>query len=136
MWSVDRRGREGLQNRRVSAEEKDGGSSLPGYVNLRDFRCKVSCKKILSVVSNRSGLTIDDLRGPVRAKGVAMWRQISHALCRDLTSFSLSQISKAVNRDHTTIINSLKRVEHYKKTDPEIAKVYAELVEEVMGELQ
>ena len=133
IWSVDSRGRKGVQNRRVSAKEKDGGSTLHGYVNLRDFRCKISCKKILSAVAHRSGLTVEDLKGPVRANGVAMWRQVAHALCRDLTSFSFPQIAKAVNRDHTTLLNSLKRVEHYKKTDPEIARIYSDLRNQIQS---
>ena len=130
-WGSDRGGREGLQDRHLSAQEKDGRSSFPGYVNLRDFRVKVSCKEILSAVAERAGLTVDDLRGPVRANGVSMWRQVAHALCRDLTSFSFPQIAKAVNRDHTTLLHSLKRVEHYKNTDPEIARIYSELRDQI-----
>lgn len=136
MWSADRGGREGLQNRCVSPQEKDGGSSLPGYVNLRDFRCKISCKEILTAVAHRSGLTVDDLRGPVRAQGVAMWRQIAHALCRDLTSFSFPQIGSAVNRDHTTLLNSLKRVEHYRQSDPQIDAIYKDLRSQIQSTLK
>ena len=60
------------------------------------------------------------LRGQSRAKEVSLARQIAMYLIRQMTNLSLKDIGKEFeNRDHTTVLHSIGRVEDMIKNDPE-----------------
>lgn len=55
-----------------------------------------------------AGLTLNEIRGPRRDRVAYRARQVAYAACRD-AGFTLSQIGKFANRDHTTVLNGLQR---------------------------
>jgi chromosomal replication initiator protein len=66
--------------------------------------------------------TPDDLRGQRRSKNTAMARQISMNLCRSLTNLSLKDIGEQFeDRNHSTVLSSIRKVEELLKAHPEIA---------------
>ena len=82
---------------------------------------QVSIADIIKLVAHDYNLTIADLKGPRRQRNITLPRQIAMLLARELTECSLPQIGKAFGgRDHTTVINSLKRMELFSRTKPEL----------------
>jgi chromosomal replication initiator protein len=69
-----------------------------------------------------------DLRGQGRSKELAQARQIAMYLIRNMTKLSLKDIGKEFqNRDHTTVLHSIDRIEKLSKKDPEIAEVVKDI---------
>ncbi len=68
------------------------------------------------------------LRGQGRTKDTALARQISMYLIRQMTSLSLKEIGREFeNRDHTTVLHSIDRVEKLKKSKPEVAEIIKDI---------
>jgi len=68
------------------------------------------------------------LRGQSRAKEIATPRHIAIYLIRNMTKLSLSDIGKEFgNRNHTTVINSVDRVEKLCKEDPATAEILKDI---------
>lgn len=74
---------------------------------------------ILHVVSEHTGISIQDICSKKRSQDIATARQIVMYLCRKLTVMSLQSVGNIVGgRDHTTVINGEKRVELKRNEDP------------------
>ncbi|MBR2491184.1 MAG: chromosomal replication initiator protein DnaA [Ruminiclostridium sp.] len=74
--------------------------------------------------------SIDDtaLRGQGRTKETSLARQIAMYLIRNMTKLSLKEIGKEFNnRDHTTVLHAIERIEEFCKTKPEIAEVVKDI---------
>ena len=68
------------------------------------------------------------LKGQTRSKDVNLARQIAMFQIRRMTSLSLKEIGKEFDgRDHTTVINSIKRIEEMMKKDPEKAEIIKDI---------
>ena len=72
---------------------------------------RVTQDKIFAAVANKYGVTVEDIRGSRRTKDIAMARHVSIYIMRNVTGMSLPSIGKVFNRDHTTILSSIKTVE-------------------------
>ncbi len=74
----------------------------------------------------------EDLRGQNRSKTTAMARQISMYLMRTLTDLSLQAIGDQFeNRNHATVINSIRKIEGLIKTDPHTATVVRDITSNI-----
>ena len=57
-----------------------------------------------------------------RSINIARPRQIAMFLCKELTSYSYPEIGRAFsNRDHTTVIHSVKTIDRLRKNDNELS---------------
>jgi len=73
---------------------------------------------IQRIVAEEYHLTLNDLKGKKRNKGVLKPRHIAVYLCRELTEYSLTEIGQAFGgKDHSTIINSFKNIEEESRSD-------------------
>ena len=69
-----------------------------------------------------------DLRGQSRTKETSLARQVAMYLIRNMTKLSLKEIGKEFsNRDHTTVLHAIERIEDFCKTKPEIAEVVKDI---------
>jgi chromosomal replication initiator protein len=76
---------------------------------------------IIEETARYYSLTPDDLRGQRRSKNTAMARQVSMYLMRSLTNLSLKDIGEQYeDRNHSTVLSSIRKVEDLLKTDPEM----------------
>lgn len=66
---------------------------------------------IIAEVSRFYGVEENLLRGRLKSNNVVMPRQIAMYLIRDLTHQSYKTIGREFGRDHTTVINSLQKVD-------------------------
>ena len=83
----------------------------------------VTVDKILTNVSRHYSVSVEDLKGKKRT--------ISIYIIRTMTEMSLPAIGKVFNRDHTTIINSLEKVENEIKGNPTLDIEIKALLKEI-----
>ena len=77
---------------------------------------EVMVDKILSVVAKKNGLSPDDLKSKKRQDNIAKARHVAIYITRNLTNLPLQTIAKNFNRDHSTIMSSIDKVEIDLKT--------------------
>ena len=83
---------------------------------------------IIEEVSKFYGIETEAIRGQGRTKDTALARQIAMYQIRRMTNLSLKEIAREFdNRDHTTVMHSIERVEKLTKTNPEIAEVIKDI---------
>jgi chromosomal replication initiator protein len=87
-----------------------------------------SAEEIQQRVAESFGISRAELVGSSRAATPLRARQVAIFLTRDLTDLSLPQIGRLYGgRDHTTVINSLRRVEASLDEDADLAEKVREL---------
>ena len=85
-------------------------------------------EEIQRQVAAAFGISRSELVGPTRAAIPLRARQVAMLLTREMTDLSLPQIGRLYGgRDHSTVLNSLRRVEATVGDDPELAARLAEL---------
>jgi len=72
-------------------------------------------------------LGVEELRGERRIKHVAHARQVAMYLCRTLTQASLPEIGKKFNKDHSTVLTSVRKIDLLKETDEQLKLELGEL---------
>ena len=78
----------------------------------------ITIDTIQKAVSNYYNISVDDLKSDTRKKTVAIPRHIAIYLSRHLTEYSLMEIGEEFGgRDHTTIMNSINKIENQQKID-------------------
>ena len=79
-------------------------------IKFKHQRVYEPLESIRRVVQKEFNLTTNEMLGRQRARKFSFPRFIGYWLCRQLTHSSLPEIARVYNRDHTTIINGVKRV--------------------------
>jgi chromosomal replication initiator protein len=80
--------------------------------NGEEISSEISVTAIQTAVAKEWGVTTEGLRSKVRTKNLTTPRQVSMFLIRELLGLQLVEIGRAFgNRDHSTVIHSLNRVE-------------------------
>ncbi len=86
-----------------------------------DEKKVITPEYIISVVSEHFNVSAADLSGNKRNSKIVVPRQISMYLCRDIIDTSLKTIGKHLgNRDHTTIMHGIEKIEKEMKTNDNI----------------
>ena len=79
-------------------------------------------ESIIRETARYYSLKPEDLRGQSRSKNTATARQVSMYLMRSLTNLSLKDIgAEYEDRNHATVLSSIRKVEDLLKTDPAMA---------------
>lgn len=72
---------------------------------------EITADAIMAAAAAFFTVSIEDLRGPRKAKALAQARQIAMYLCRELTHLSLPAIGRAFGgRHHTTVLHAEKKI--------------------------
>lgn len=82
---------------------------------------------IIDYIAKYFDLDTDSLQGQSRGRDVTNARQIAMYLIRRMNNMSLKDIGKAFNRDHSTVMHSLEKVENQMRSDPAFAEVVKEI---------
>ncbi|MDD6401291.1 MAG: chromosomal replication initiator protein DnaA [Lachnospiraceae bacterium] len=78
----------------------------------KDTNVNITPELIINIVSEHMGISADDIKSNKRSQDIATARQVVMYLCRKYTVLSLKSIGDSIGgKDHTTIINGIKRVE-------------------------
>ncbi len=75
---------------------------------------------IIEKVADFYDIAPDEVIGKGKTKNVANARQMSIYLIRKLTGLTLEQIGEVLNRDHSTVLHSIRKVEENLQSDPKL----------------
>ncbi len=85
---------------------------------LKSSQRKVNIEEIQKKVSQHFNVKMSDMSSARRSRTIARPRQIAMYLSKNLTSRSLPEIGRRFgNRDHTTVIHAVKKVEELRNKD-------------------
>jgi chromosomal replication initiator protein len=89
---------------------------------------EVTIKGIQDHVSDRFGLSLEELCGDKRSQNIVYPRQVAMYLSRELTDSSLPKIGKEFGgRDHTTVIHATSKIARLIKEDRSVYNLVQEL---------
>jgi len=105
---------------------------------LKDFinysKNAVSIGSIQNIVANYFNLKIEEMLSARRSRSLARPRQIAMYLAKQNTTNSLPEIGrKFSNRDHTTVIHAVKKIEELMKNDNEIKQNVMEIKKKLLN---
>jgi chromosomal replication initiator protein len=76
-------------------------------------------------------VTVEALREDRRHKALSHARQVAMYLCRKLTKSSFPEIASRFNKDHSTVIAAVRKVEGLRETDASVKRELDELEEKL-----
>lgn len=88
-------------------------------------------EKILSVVSNHYSVSVENLKSKKRNDAIANARHVAIYLIRKLTELPLKSIGEIFNRDYSTAISSISKVELNIKTKNNTSSEIKKLLKEI-----
>lgn len=88
---------------------------------------------IQRVVCHHFKLRTNDLLSKDRHKSIAFARHVAMYLCKQRLKCSFPELGRAFgNRDHTTVMSAVRKVEHLRASDPEV-RAHLEALERKLG---
>jgi chromosomal replication initiator protein len=89
---------------------------------------EVSIERIQTTVSERFGISTDELCGDKRSQNIVYPRQVAMYLSRELTDSSLPKIGREFGgRDHTTVIHATSKIARLIREDRSVYNLVQEL---------
>ena len=93
-----------------------------------DAAPEVTIPRIQEAISERFGVTLEELVSPRRSQSVAYPRQVAMYLSRELTDSSLPKIGKEFGgRDHTTVMHATSKITRLIREDRSVYNLVQEL---------
>ena len=86
---------------------------------------------ILSETARYFQVTSDDVKGISRQKNIVTARHITSYLIRNLTNLSLPGIGTFLNRDHATVLASIRKIENQIKSDKELSDTIRDITSNI-----
>ena len=88
----------------------------------------LSTELILSITANYYKMRVDDLMGSSRKQNIALARQVSMFLCRQLLGASFPALGRVFGgKDHSTVLYSVRKIDELQKDDKDMKRVLQEL---------
>lgn len=91
----------------------------------------VTVEKIFTAIYQKYNVKKEDLISSKRSKEIAFARHICAYLIREVTEMSYPNIGKLFGRDHTTVMNSIDKIEHRLINDSVLDFELKEIIKEV-----
>ena len=93
----------------------------------------INVESIQNIVANHFNLNLQEMLSPRRSRSLARPRQIAMYLAKQHTTNSLPDIGrKFSNRDHTTVIHAVKKIDELIKKDNEIKQSISEIKKKLL----
>jgi len=97
---------------------------------------EASVEDIQRVVCHHFKLRSTDLLSKDRHKSIAFARHVAMYLCKQRLKCSFPELGRAFgNRDHTTVISAVRKVEALRGSDPEV-RAHLEAIERKLGSIE
>jgi chromosomal replication initiator protein len=105
---------------------------------LKDFiiynNNSINIESIQNIVATHFNLKLEEMLSPRRSRSLARPRQIAMYLAKQHTTNSLPDIGrKFSNRDHTTVIHAVKKIDELIKKDNEIKQNVIEIKKRLLS---
>ncbi len=89
-------------------------------------------ESIIVIVAKHYGTTRIDIKSARRTADIVRPRQVAMYLARTFTLQSLPEIGRRFgNRDHTTVLHAVRKINRLVKTDPDLAHDVAHIEMEI-----
>ena len=89
---------------------------------LRSYDKRTTIDEIQKKVAEHFNISVKEMQSSRRARTVARPRQIAMYLAKQLTSRSLPEIGRKFDRDHTTVMHAVRKVEELIVEDASLAE--------------
>ncbi len=89
---------------------------------LRSYDRRTTIDEIQKKVAEHFNISVKEMQSSRRARTVARPRQIAMYLAKQLTSRSLPEIGRKFDRDHTTVMHAVRKVEELIVEDASLAE--------------
>ena len=125
---------EGVLNKiKIMTELHEGSLSLKEIEKiLKQIERELTVEEIQKKTAKAFGISVEELKSPSRKKHIVTTRQAAMYLIRKNLKKPLNDISLAFGKkDHTTVLNSLKKVEKLKSKDREFKQLLELLQREI-----
>lgn len=125
---------EGVLNKiKIMTELHEGQLSLKEIEKiLKQVEGELTVEEIQKKTARAFNLSVEDLKSPSRKKQIVTGRQTAMYLIRKNLKKPLNDISLAFGKkDHTTVLNSIKKVEKLKAEDKEFKRILSVLQKEI-----
>lgn len=118
-----------LKNREVNVElAEEALKDLISPNNQKD----ITPDLIIEIVAEHFNVTPTEIISTKKSRNIAFPRQVSMYLCRKLTDVSLNDIGKKLgNRDHTTVLHGINKIEKDMKKDSTLENTIAVLSKKI-----
>ena len=93
----------------------------------------VMVERILSAVSKKYGVSVEDIKSKKKTDNIAGARHVSIYITRELTDLSLKEIGKVFGRDHSTVMSSINKIQVNIRTIKNYENDIDSLMKEIKG---
>ena len=92
---------------------------------------KITVETIVDIVSSYYSLTSNQIKSKIRTSQIALARQISMYLTRDILDIPFQEVGRYFNKDHSTVLSNCKKIDDLRKSDEVLNKVLNNLKEKI-----
>ncbi len=128
---------EGVINRLTAFREITGNEITREMVDdgigivIRDGIYVPTPDVILSETARYYQVSLEEIKGISRQKNIVTARHITAYLIRNLTNLSLPNIGTFLNRDHATVLASIRKIENQIKNDNKLADTIRDITSNI-----
>ena len=90
--------------------DKESIENVISAIDPGNIPTETVVERIIFCVAKHYGLTVDTIKSKNKSAQVAVARQVSAYLIREITNLPFKEIGKILERDHSTIISSIDKV--------------------------
>ncbi len=92
----------------------------------------VTMERIIRIVSEHYGMTVDEIKSKSNARSISQPRQVAMYLCKRMTRHSFPEIGKEFGgKHHTTVMHSVEKIAGIIETDRVFHNVVEELIDNI-----
>ena len=102
---------------------------LPPSIRLRDVRA------VISATARMYEITEEDILGDRRSPRYSAPRHVAMHIVAEVCGLSLREVGQVFRRDHTSVNNAARRIRTAIETQPLMAEVINQIVEEAHGRI-
>jgi len=107
---------------------------LKDFINYNNK--SINVESIQKIVASHFNLNLQEMLSPRRSRSLARPRQIAMYLAKQNTTNSLPDIGRKLsNRDHTTVIHAVKKIDELIKNDNEIRQSVIEIKKKFLSNI-
>ncbi len=128
---------EGVINRLTAFRDLTGNEISRDMVDeairvvIRDGVYVPTPETIINETARYFQVSAEDVKGMSRQKNIVTARHITAYMIRNLTNLSLPSIGSFLNRDHATVLASIRKIENQIKTDKRLSDTIRDITSNI-----
>lgn len=87
--------------------------------------------QIIQIVEKHTGISKDLMSGRSHLQEIVMARHLAMLLIRERIKLSLKEIARIFNRDHSTVLSSIKSAENRIEFDADFRNIYNKVIKDL-----